>query len=437
MADNTNPYSENWKVDENGIIQIPDEHLLAGAIEETKLDLTFTPLGGTQSQPKFKGDKMLKRVKIKVLHPDNRLDNGLNANAASFMTDRWYAYDVNEVQTGLPGGYATQAEAQAAGVSGNEKSGAGTCYYGDADFNTVTDGIPVLGSIGGNVNAVNVSSKLVSGTVKRRGIQTEWNKTDIGKDSRKMLLQEMSEGLVETVRDLREAEIQRLLLDAASANVVFPAGSASVAMSTLTSQDELTYDTLIGWELKLKKARVPLSTKMSYGSTKVDTVTIDSAWVVYVASEQAQTIREMKDSSGNLVFEAYHKYGASIKILKNELGKIGRFRFVEVFAMQKWKGAGAAVGVATGAGLADEFSAYSTDVSGTEHYDVFPTLFVGMDSFDVINYSADNMTLKTHMPTISDTDRYGDIGVMSVAYWVGMLVLKGERISVIKSVVRN
>lgn len=437
MANNAHVYTQNWKKDENGTILIPDEVLLEGAITETKLDLVFSPLGGRQSQPKHKGDKMVKRVKIKVLHPDNRLDNGLNTNAASFMTNRWFAYDANNVQTGNPDGYATQAEAQAAGVSGNEMSGVGTCYYGDADFNTVTDGIPELGSVGGNVNAVNVASKYIYGTVKRRGIQAEWNKTDIGKDNRKMLLMETSESLVETVRDLREAEIQRLLLDAASANVVFPAGAASVAMNTLTSQDELTYETLVNWELKMKKARVPLTTKMQFGTTKVDTLTLDSAWVVYIASEQVQTLRNMRDANNNSVFTPSHQYGSAKVPLKHEVGQVGRFRFVEVFNMQKWKGAGAAVGVATGAGQADEFSAYSTDVAGTQHYDVFPTLFVGMDAFDVIDYSADNMTLKTHMPKVSDTDRYGDIGVMSIAYWVGMLILKPERLSVVKSVVRN
>ena len=255
MANNVRSYSQEWKKDENGTILVPDEILLKGAIEDAKMDLIFTPLGGKQSQPKHKGDKMIKRMKLGVLHRDNRLDNGLNTNAATFMTNTWFAYSAIGVQIGDPKGYsalvygsAAAAEAAAqvvadaaqAGV-GLVKSGAGTAYWGDADYNTVNDGIPELGEEGGDVNAVNVSSKYVYGTVKKRGIQSTWYKDAIDKDNRPGLLVETSQGLVEAVRDLREAEVQSLLLAAASANVVFPAESASVAMSTLTSQDELTY----------------------------------------------------------------------------------------------------------------------------------------------------------------------------------------------------
>jgi len=145
----------------------------------------------------------------------------------------------------------------------------------------------------------------------------------------------------------------------------------------------------------------------------------------------------MVDNAGNSVFTHAHEYGAHAKPMMNELGQIDRFRFVEVFNMQKYKGAGAIVGNVNGVGLADEFSAYSTDVAGTEHYDVFPTLLVGSGSFDVIDYAANSMALATHMPKVSDSDKFGEIGVMSLKYWVGLLILRPERISVVKSVVRN
>lgn len=472
MANNVLRYTQDWKKDENGVILIPDEVLLKGALEKESLELVFSPLGGRRSQPKHKGDKMVQRMKLPVLHPENRLDNGINANAAKFMTNRWYAYDSNDVQVGNPEGYATQAEAAAAGVSGKEKSGAGTCYYGDADFNTVTNGIPVLGEEGGDVNAVNVSSKYVYGTVKKRGIQSTWYKDAIDKDSRPGLLAEIAQGLTTAVRDLREAEIQGLLLSAASANVVLPDTANSAAIKDLTSQDELTYKTLLNWELDLKKNRVPLATKMSFGSSKINTVTIDSAWIVYIASEQKQTIVEMKDASGNSVFDYAHTYGASTTLLKNELGRVGKFRFVEVFNMQKYKAAGATLKDKTAAGEQDEFSAYTTfepvlwyptddngviegndgynteadakaastndtAVHGAERYDVFPSLLVGSDSFDILDFSANSMSLQTAMPKVSAYDKFGDTGVMSLKYWVGVLVKRSERLSVVKSVVRN
>ena len=51
MANNTIKYTQEWKKDESGVILIPDEILLKGAIEKTKNELVFSPLGGRRSQP--------------------------------------------------------------------------------------------------------------------------------------------------------------------------------------------------------------------------------------------------------------------------------------------------------------------------------------------------------------------------------------------------
>ena len=445
MANNIQRYTQEWKKDENGVILIPDEILLSGAIEKTKNELVFSLLGGRRSQPLHKGTKMVQRVKIPILHPENHLDNGINANAAVFMKNRWYAYDSNNAQIGDPEGYRTKADADA--VTGadaaNTKSSAGTCYFGDADFNTISNGIPVLSEEGGDVNAVNVSSKYIYGTVKKRGLQEAWYKDALAKDNRPGLLAEMAQELMTAVRDLREAEIQRLLLDQAGLNTVFPENADNASVESLHSQHELTYKTLLNLELKLKRDRVPMVTKMVYGSAKIDTKTIDSAWIVYIGSEIVNTIRDMKDAGGKDVFVPAHQYGGATKPLKNELGSIGKFRFIEVFNMQKFKGAGAVVGTATGDGEADQYSAYNTymgkDADGNDvyNYDVFPLLIVGEDSFDIIDYSASNMKLQKAMPkVIPGLDPYGDKGTMSITWWVGMLVKRPERLSVIKCTVR-
>ena len=51
MANNVRKYTQEWKKDENGVILIPDEVLLEGAIEKTKNKLIFSKLGGRRSQP--------------------------------------------------------------------------------------------------------------------------------------------------------------------------------------------------------------------------------------------------------------------------------------------------------------------------------------------------------------------------------------------------
>jgi len=425
MANNIRKYTQEWKKDESGVILIPDEVLLEGAIEKTKNKLIFSKLGGRRSQPKHAGDKMVKRVKVPVLHPENHLDNGINANAAVFMKNRWYAYDDKNVMIGNPDGYPTQSDADDVdgAVAANTKSSAGTCYYGNADFNTIKANIPVLGEEGGNVNAVNVSSKYIYGRVYKRGIKSTWYKDAIDKDSRKGLLAETAQGLMEAVKDLREAEIQNMLLEHASNNVVLPSTASSASISSLTTDNVLDYATIRSWELKLKKLQVPYVTKMVFGSTKVDTKTIDGGWVVYIGQEATNTVRDMVDSNGKSVFDPAHMYGGNVKLVdENEIGRVGKFRFVEVFNMQSQKGAGADHDDDLPAG-------YETD----DKYDVFPALLVGQDSFDILDYSANTMQLRTAMPkVIPNLDDYGEVGTMSIKYWIGCLILRSERLSVAK-----
>jgi len=380
---------------------------------------------------------MVARVKLPVLHPENRLDKGLYASGAKFLKQRWYVYNGNDVfqpntGDGAPedGAYLSEADAQTAvdnlGNGAYYLSGAGNAYYGDADFNTVKDSIPVLGEEGGDVNSVNVSSKYVYGRVHKRGIKFNWFKDAIAKDNRPGFLAETAEGLMRAVKELREAEIQSLLLEAASKNVIFPTNANGASMSSLNTNNVLDLATLRAWELKLKKYMVPYATKLVYGSTRVDTKTIDAAWIVYVGSEVVNTLRDMKDSDGNKVFVPAHQYAAGTALIKNEIGSIGKFRFVEVFNMQKWKGAGAAHDDNLPAG-------YETN----GNYDVFPALIVGEDSFDVLDYSANSMVLQTAMPkVIPGVDDYGEKGTMSIKYWVGILVRHPERIQVAKFCIR-
>jgi N4-gp56 family major capsid protein len=434
MADLITKYTQEWKKDENGVILIPDEFLQKVAVREAALDTTYTQLGDRYTQPKHKGDKMVKRVDFPILHPENRIDNGINANAATFLKNVWYAYDASNVLTGNPEGYATQALANAAGVAANTKSGTGNVYYGTADYNSIVNGVPLLGEEGGNVNAVNSTSKYVSAKIRKRGIHRKWTVDAANKDNRPGLLMEYNRELAEAAKDLREAEAQSDLIAQSELNVMVPYGSTN-AKATLNSQDELTYATLEAFELTLKKARVPLDTKVISGSTKVDTKTIDSAWYIYVPQEIVPTLRRMQDNGVNVfVPVAKYKDASKMNTLKNEVGSIGRFRFVEQFNAQRYAGGGAAVGTATGAGLADEFTAYETG----DAYDVFPLLFVGSDSFATIGYEGASMAIKTAMPKAdANNDPFGEKGSIAIKWWTGFLAFRPERIRQIICTIRK
>ena len=441
MADLISKYTQEWKKDSNGVILIPDEFLEKVAVKEAALATTFTQMGDRYTQPRHRGDRMVKRVDFPILHPENRIDNGINANAATFLKNVWYAYNASNVLIGDPAGYATQALADAVtgAVAANTKSGAGDVYYGEADYNTLLNGIPVLGEEGGNVNAVNSTSKYVNAKIRKRGIHRKWTVDAANKDNRPGLLMEYNRELAEAARDLREAEVQSDLIAQSELNVMTPYGSANVTRATLTSQDELTYKTLEAFELALKKARVPLDTKVITGSTRVDTKTIDSAWYVYIPQELVPTLRRMQDLGVN-VFTPVVKYKDASKMntVKNEVGSIGRFRFVEVFNMQRYAGGAAAVGTATGTGLADEFTAYQTTIAGTAHYDAFPLLFVGSDSFATIGYEGSSMKIKTAMPKPDAyNDPFGEKGSIAISWWTGYLAYRPERIRSIVCAIRK
>jgi len=439
MSDLVNKYSQDWKKDENGVILIPDEFLEKMAVKTAANKITFSQMGDKYTQPKHKGTKMVKEVQIPILHPDNRIDNGINANAAEFLKNVWFAYNSNGVQIGDAAGYATQADADA--VTGADttktRSGAGSAYYGDADFNTIVDGIPELGEEGGNVNAVNSTSKYVNAKIKKRGIHLKWTVDSMNQDNRPGLLMRKNRDLAEAVKDLREAELQGDLISQGENAVMFPYGG-NASKTTLNSNDVLSFKTLEAFELKLKKFRVPTDTTVITGSTKVGTKVISKAWYIYVPQELVPSLRKLEDG-GVRVWEPVESYMDAAKgnVASDEIGRIGSFRFIEVFNMQRFKGAGAVV--ADGSGEADEGKpTYETLVNGERKHDVFPLLFVGTDSFASIGYEGASLAIKTAMPKAdANMDPFGEKGSIAIKYWHGFLCYRPERIRLIEVAIRK
>ena len=80
-------------------------------------------------------------------------------------------------------------------------------------------------------------------------------------------------------------------------------------------------------------------------------------------------------------------------------------------------------------------------VGGQEHYDVFPMLVVGDDSFSTIGFQTDGKSVKftimTKMPgkeTADRNDPYGETGFSSIKWYYGILVKRPERLALIKTV---
>ena len=382
---------------------------------------------------------MVREVQVPVLNPENRIDNGINANAATFLTNVWYAYNSQDVQIGDAAGYATKdlADAVTGADATKTKSGAGNVYYGDADFTKLVDGVPELGEEGGNVNAVNSTSRYVTGKLRKRGIHMKWTVDSMNQDNRPGLLMRKNRDLAEAARDLREAELQSDLISQALNAVMFPYGG-NASQSTLNSGDTLSYATLEAFELQLKKFRVPTDTTVITGSTKIGTKVVSKAWYIYVPQEIVPALRRMEDS-GIRLWEPVESYmdGAKGNVAEDEIGRIGSFRFIEVFNMQRFKGAGAVV--ADGDGEVDEGKpTYETLVGDERHHDVFPLLFVGNDAFTSIGYSGASLAIKTAMPKAdANNDPFGEKGSIAIKWWSGILVNRPERLRLMACTIRK
>jgi N4-gp56 family major capsid protein len=139
------------------------------------------------------------------------------------------------------------------------------------------------------------------------------------------------------------------------------------------------------------------------------------------------------DLFGNKAFIEVQHYGDAGTIMNGEVGTIGKFRFIQVPEMLHWAGAGAVV--------TDNPGYRSSTVGGSEHYDIFPMLCIGDDSFTTIGFQTDGKTVKfsvlTKMPgqaTADKTDPYGEQGFSSIKWYYGILIKRPERIGLIKTV---
>lgn len=180
--------------------------------------------------------------------------------------------------------------------------------------------------------------------------------------------------------------------------------------------------------------RTPTQTTIITGSRMIDTRVIGSTRVMYVGSELVPELKAMKDLFGNKAFIEVQHYGDAGTLMNGEIGSIDKFRIIQVPEMLHWAGAGAE---ATSAN-----PGYRTStVNGTEHYDVFPMLVVGDDSFTSIGFQTDGKSVKftvmTKMPgkeTADRNDPYGETGFSSIKWYYGILVKRPERLALIKTV---
>lgn len=370
---------------------------LKKAIIHSRKDQYFMPLASVTNMPKNFGKTIKVYEYVPLLDDKNINDQGIDANGATIVN--------------------------------------GNLYGSSKDIGTITSRLPLLTENGGRVNRVGFTRLSREGSIHKFGFFYEFTQESLDFDSDDGLKEHLSRELMNGAVQLTEAVLQKDLL--AAAGTILYAGAA-------TSDDEVTgegaapsvvsYKNLMRLDQILTDNRTPTQTTIITGSRMIDTRVIGSTRVMYVGSELVPELKAMKDLFGNKAFIEVQHYGDAGTLMNGEIGSIDKFRIIQVPEMLHWAGAGAE---ATSAN-----PGYRTStVNGTEHYDVFPMLVVGDDSFTSIGFQTDGKSVKftvmTKMPgkeTADRNDPYGETGFSSIKWYYGILVKRPERLALIKTV---
>lgn len=368
---------------------------LKKALIEARKEQYFMPLASTVNMPKNYGKTIKVYEYVPLLDDRNVNDQGIDAAGATIAN--------------------------------------GNLYGSSKDIGTISSKLPVLTENGGRVNRVGFTRLNREGSIAKFGFFTEFTQESLDFDSDDGLKDHLSRELMNGAVQLTEAVLQKDLL--AAAGVIVYSGAA-VSKATITGEGAgasiVDYADLMRLDQILTDNRTPKQTKVITGSRLVDTKTLPSARVMFVGSELVPLLKGMKDQFNEKAFIAVQHYGDAGTILNGEIGTIDAFRIVQVPEMLHWAGS-ATVGAAVAANPGYRETA--------GHYDVYPMLCIGDDSFTTIGFQTDGKTVKfsvlTKMPGAETADRndpYGETGFSSIKWYYGVLVKRPERIGLILTV---
>lgn len=393
-------------IDSAGSDQMNTFFWLKKSLIDARREQYFMPMASVTNMPKNFGKKIKVYQYVPLLDDRNVNDQGIDANGVTIAN--------------------------------------GNLYGSSKDVGTIAGKLPSLTENGGRVNRVGFTRLEREGSIHKFGFFTEFTQESLDFDSDSELMSHISRELMNGAVQMTEAALQMDLL--AAPGVVIYAGAA-------TDSDEITgevtpevagtspeipasivdYEDLMRLDQVLTDNRTPTSTTIITGSRLIDTKTLGATRVLYVGSELVPLLKRMKDLFGNKAFVEVQHYADAGTVMNGEVGAIDKFRIIQVPEMLHWAGAGAEV--------EDNPGYRTTTVGGTERYDVFPMLCIGDQSFTTIGFQTDGKSVKfnvmTKMPgkdTADRNDPYGETGFSSIKWYYGILILRPERIGIIKTV---
>ena len=380
--------------------QINTEFWHKKSLIEAAKETYFGALADTTNMPKNFGKKISMYHYLPILDDRNVNDQGIDAAGATYV--------------------------------------GGNLYGSSKDVGVIAGKIPLLGETGGRANRVGTSRKVIEGTMQKIGFFTEFSRDALDFDTDNELYGHLSREMIMAANEMNEDLIQMDLLN--GAGVVRYAGVATQDTEIIgegANISEVTYDDLQRLSIDLANNRTPKKTKVIVGSRMVDTRVVNSGYYMYVGSELVPTLTRMIDHHGNPAFVGVEHYAHAgvdgVNSINGEIGKVGDFRIIQVPEMQYWAGAGATA-TAANAGYM---------VTGNK-YNVYPMLTVGDQSFTTIGFQTDGKSTKFKIKysnpgddiSYSAQDPYGEVGFISIMFWYGSLIMRPERIGLLKTVAR-
>lgn len=367
--------------------QIVNQYYVKKALVELPKLQYFSQLADVQSMPKNYGKKIKRYHYMPLLDDRNVNDQGLDAAGASYAN--------------------------------------GNLYGSSKDIGTISQKMPALSETGGRVNRVGFKRLELEGTLEKFGFFDEYTQESMDFDTDEQLMEHIHREMILGANEMTEDSLQIDLIS--SAGVVRYAGAAT-SNATIDNTSIVTYGDLMRVSIQLDQNRCPKQTKVITGSRMIDTKTIPSGRVAYIGSELIPIFKAMKDLHNNPAFIGVERYGAATVTLNGEIGTVDQFRLVVVPEMMKWAGAGA------------DASSTNTCYETSNHYDVFPILVVGDESFTTIGFQTDGKSVKFKImhkapgeATANSLDPYGETGFMSIKWYYGFMCLRPERLALIKT----
>ena len=357
----------------------------------------FSQLSGTMDMPKNMGKTIKKFQWIPLLDDRNINDQGIDASGATIA--------------------------------------AGNLYGSSKDIGSIPGKMPTLTEVGGRVNRVGFTRKVLEGSLHKMGFFYEFTEEAMNFDTEAELLEHLTRESLRGANELTEDQLQLELINGAGVRVYTGAATSVATMSAegaAGTEAVIKYADLQRLSVTLDDNRCPKSTKIIAGSRMVDTKTIASARVLFIGSELENQVRNMVDAFNNPAFVPVEKYASAGTLLNGEIGAVAQFRIVVVPEMMHWEAAG--VTATAGKGLGK----YRTGAA--DKYNVYPAMVVGSEAFTNIGFQTSGASKKwkitTKLPgseTADRSDPYGESGFSSIKWYHGILIERPEWISILHS----